>query len=171
MWKCSNNTVALRKSYSSRANCNIISTLNIQIHVYGGLLEGRLAFATPTLAFSAYCSFPIPELEYAWEKVDCTDLLLSHWYTIILLFINQFLHDYATLRYIIKCLRMWIFLHTVFIRIVAVATIDFSLAWVRLIIEGCSYSRVAFIKFGPILDSVIHKAKLNHNNVGWMLNI
>ena len=46
--------------------------------------------------------------------------------------------------------------HTVFIQIAAVATINFSLAWVRLI-EGSSYSRVAFINFGPILDAVIHK--------------
>ena len=47
--------------------------------------------------------------------------------------------------------------HTVFIQIVAAATINFSLAWVRLLIEGGSYSRAAFINFGPILDSVIHK--------------
>ena len=40
---------------------------------------------------------------------------------------------------------------TVFIRIVATATINFSLAWVRLLIEG------GFINFGPILDAVIHK--------------
>ena len=37
------------------------------------------------------------------------------------------------------------------------ATINFSLAWVRLLIEGGSYSRAAFINFGPILDGVIHK--------------
>ena len=40
---------------------------------------------------------------------------------------------------------------------VAAATINFCLAWVRLLIEGVSYSRVAFINFGPILDDVIHK--------------
>ena len=34
---------------------------------------------------------------------------------------------------------------TVFTRIVAVATINFSLAGVRLLIEGGSYSRTAFI--------------------------
>ena len=39
---------------------------------------------------------------------------------------------------------------TVFIRIVAAATINFSLAGVRLLIEGSSYSRVAFIYFGGI---------------------
>ena len=40
--------------------------------------------------------------------------------------------------------------HTIFIRIVvATATTNFSLAWVRLLIEGGSYSRVAFINFGP----------------------
>ena len=36
-------------------------------------------------------------------------------------------------------------LHTVFIRIVAAATINFSLAGVRLLIEGSSFSRAAFI--------------------------
>ena len=36
---------------------------------------------------------------------------------------------------------------TVFIRIVAAATINFSLAWVQLLIEGGSYSRAAFINF------------------------
>ena len=48
---------------------------------------------------------------------------------------------------------------TVFIRIpvVAAATINFNLAWVRLLIEGGSYSRAVFINFGPILDAVIHK--------------
>ena len=46
---------------------------------------------------------------------------------------------------------------TVFIRIVAVATINFSLAWVRLLIEGGSYSRVAFIYFRPILDGIVHE--------------
>ena len=39
---------------------------------------------------------------------------------------------------------------TVFIRIVAAATINFSLAGVRLLIEGGSYSRAAFIYFGGI---------------------
>ena len=47
--------------------------------------------------------------------------------------------------------------YTVFIWIVAVATINFSLTWMWLLIEGGSYSRVAFINFRPILDSVIHK--------------
>ena len=45
---------------------------------------------------------------------------------------------------------------TVFIRIVTVATINFSPAWVRPLIEGGSYSRAAFFNFGPMLDSVIH---------------
>ena len=36
-------------------------------------------------------------------------------------------------------------MYTVFIRIVAAATINFSLAGVRLLIEGGSYSRTAFI--------------------------
>ena len=49
------------------------------------------------------------------------------------------------------------YLDTVFIQIVTVATINFSLAWVRLLIEGGSYSRAAFINFGSILDVVIHK--------------
>ena len=56
------------------------------------------------------------------------------------------------------------YLGTVFIRIVAAATINFSLAWVRLLIEGGSYSRAAFINFGPILDDVIHK---NCSTEGW----
>ena len=47
--------------------------------------------------------------------------------------------------------------HSVYILIVAAATINFSLAWVQLLIKGSSYSRAAFINFGPILDSVIHK--------------
>ena len=38
----------------------------------------------------------------------------------------------------------------VFIRIVAAATINFSLAGVRLLIEGGSYSRTAYIYFGGI---------------------
>ena len=37
------------------------------------------------------------------------------------------------------------YLHTVFIRILAAATINFSLAGVRLLIEGGSYSRTIFI--------------------------
>ena len=36
--------------------------------------------------------------------------------------------------------------HTVFIRIVAVATINFSLAWMWLLIKGGSYSRVALTR-------------------------
>ena len=55
---------------------------------------------------------------------------------------------------------------TVFIQIVAAATINFSLAWVRLLIEGSSYSRVAFINFGPILDGVFHK---NCSTEGWFM--
>ena len=47
--------------------------------------------------------------------------------------------------------------YTVFIRIVTVATINFSLAWVRLLIEGSSYSRAAFVNFGSIPHSVLHK--------------
>ena len=48
-------------------------------------------------------------------------------------------------------------LNAVFIQIVAAAIINFSFAWVRLLIEGGSYSRATFINFGPILDGVIHK--------------
>ena len=33
----------------------------------------------------------------------------------------------------------------IFIGIIATATINFSLTWVQLLIEGCSYSRAAFI--------------------------
>ena len=40
--------------------------------------------------------------------------------------------------------------YTVFIRIVAAATINFSVAGVRLLIEGGSCSRTAFIYFGGI---------------------
>ena len=45
-------------------------------------------------------------------------------------------------------------IYTVFIRIVAAATINFSRAWVRLPIEGGSYLRAAFINFGPIFDGI-----------------
>ena len=38
--------------------------------------------------------------------------------------------------------------YTVFIQILAAATINFSLAGVRLLIEGGAYSRAAFINFG-----------------------
>ena len=48
-------------------------------------------------------------------------------------------------------------IYTLFIRIVAAATINFSRAWVRLLIEGGSYLRAAFINFGPIPHSVIRK--------------
>ena len=48
--------------------------------------------------------------------------------------------DLAALIYI-----KLIFVYTVFIQIVATATINFSLTWVQLLIEGCSYSRAAFI--------------------------
>ena len=37
------------------------------------------------------------------------------------------------------------------------ATVNFNLAWVRLLIEGGSYFRVAFINFGPMLGGVVHK--------------
>ena len=47
--------------------------------------------------------------------------------------------------------------YTVFIQIVAAATINFSFALVQLLIEGGCYLRVAFINFGSILDGVIHK--------------
>ena len=47
---------------------------------------------------------------------------------------------------IIQCM----YIITVFIRIVAAATINFSLTGVRLLIEGGSYSRKAFIYFGEI---------------------
>ena len=39
-------------------------------------------------------------------------------------------------------------MYTVFIQILAAATINFSLAGVQLLIEGGSYLRVAFINFG-----------------------
>ena len=41
-------------------------------------------------------------------------------------------------------------IHTVFIQTLAVATINFNLARVRLLIEGGSYSRMVFINFGAI---------------------
>ena len=49
------------------------------------------------------------------------------------------------------------YIYTIFIRMVATATINFSLAWVQLLSEGGSYWRVVFINFGLILDGVIHK--------------
>ena len=45
----------------------------------------------------------------------------------------------------------------IFIRIVATATIKFSLARLRLLIEGSSCLRAAFINFGAILPSANHK--------------
>ena len=45
----------------------------------------------------------------------------------------------------------------VFIRIVAMATTNFSLAGVRLLIKVGSYSRVAFINFGAIPLGTVHK--------------
>ena len=47
--------------------------------------------------------------------------------------------------------------NTVYIWIVVVATVNFSLAGVRLLIEGSSYSRVAFINLRAISPSAIHK--------------
>ena len=47
--------------------------------------------------------------------------------------------------------------YTVFIRIVAAASINFSLARVRLLIKGGSYSRVTFINFGVIPPDTVHK--------------
>ena len=47
--------------------------------------------------------------------------------------------------------------------IVAVAIINFSLAGVRLLIEGGSYSWMAFINFGAIPLGAIHK---NNNAIG-----
>ena len=49
----------------------------------------------------------------------------------------------------IKSWDTLLYANTVFILIVAAATINFSLAWVLLLIEGGSYSRAAFINFGP----------------------
>ena len=47
---------------------------------------------------------------------------------------------------------------TIFIQIVAMATTNFSLAGVRLLIEGGSYSRVAFlINFERLPLGAIHK--------------
>ena len=37
------------------------------------------------------------------------------------------------------------------------AIINFSLVWVWVLIEDGSYSRAAFINFGPIPHSVLHK--------------
>ena len=48
---------------------------------------------------------------------------------------------------------------TAFIRIVAVATTNFSLIGVRLLVEDGCYLRVAFIDFRTILPGAIHKNK------------
>ena len=73
---------------------------------------------------------------------------------------------------LLKCFPV----HTVFIRIVAAATINFSLAGVQLLIEGGSYSRVAFINFGPIPHGVVYKKRTTRlvyecctTNNGYML--
>ena len=59
------------------------------------------------------------------------------------------------------CMQLWARAHsamsTIFIQIVATATINFSLAEVWLLIEGGSYSRVAFINFGTIPPGAMHK--------------
>ena len=57
------------------------------------------------------------------------------------------------------------YLGTVFVRIVAAATINFNLARVRLLIEGGSYSRAAVINFGgycvvPSVKTVTEKVCL-----------
>ena len=41
-------------------------------------------------------------------------------------------------------------MNTVFVRIIATATINFSLAGLWLLFEGGFYSKAAFIKFGTI---------------------
>ena len=56
-----------------------------------------------------------------------------------------------------RCLFKVIFVAICTYRIYSTTNINFSLAWVWVLIEGGSYSRVAFINFGPILDSVIYK--------------
>ena len=48
---------------------------------------------------------------------------------------------------ITKGIHTW---NTLFILIVAAANINFSLAWVQLLIKCSSYSRAAYINFGPI---------------------
>ena len=48
-------------------------------------------------------------------------------------------------------------INTIFIRIVAAATINFSLAGAQLLIEGGSYSRAAFINFGLIPHGAVDK--------------
>ena len=60
-------------------------------------------------------------------------------YSIIIFYYSQMLIHVHTYMY-----------YTVFIRIVAEATINFSLAQVQLLIKGGSYSRKAFIYFGEI---------------------
>ena len=57
--------------------------------------------------------------------------------------------------------------NTVFIRIVAVATINFSLAGVWLLIEGGSYSRAtAFIDFTLIPRSAVYR---NNTTKDWFM--
>ena len=48
------------------------------------------------------------------------------------------------------------------------ASINFSLAGVQLLIKGGSYSRAAFINFRAIPHSAIHK---NCNVKGWFMGI
>ena len=57
---------------------------------------------------------------------------------------DQGFQSYITVRYRVCTLPIGT-TFTIFIRIVATATINFSLAGVRLLIEGGSYSRKAFI--------------------------
>ena len=79
------------------------------------------------------------------------------------------LHPYTRdAGYVLSLSLPFLIVYTIFIGIVAVATINFSLAWVRPLIEGGSYSREAFINLGLMLGSVVH---VNHSTEDWFTKI
>ena len=89
-------------------------------------------------AFNTFEGCVISMVEYG------TDLLYMQFHTLVL----TILKSHAPLLCTGDGLQHT--LYTVFIRIVAAATINFSFTRVQLLIEGSSYSRAAFINFGPI---------------------
>ena len=61
---------------------------------------------------------------------------------------------------------VWLWVFIVLINLIPYLFNNLSLAWIRLLIEGGSYLRVAFINFGLILDGVIHE---NYTTEDWLM--
>ena len=68
----------------------------------------------------------------------------------------MYMYMYTVLLISITRIHLGHQLYTVFIRIVATATTNFSLAGVWLLIEGSSYSRAAFINCGAVCIGVVN---------------